>query len=504
MLKRGKKGQIVISLGDDGAIATCFENGLLVKRYFASGPYANEFTDLVKQYPNYPVYLILDTIDQNYVFSTFPALRSSNLMKMVNRKIANEFDPNDINAFLPLGKDESSVRKDLKYVFVTIRDSSPLTDWLEVFEGITNRFMGIYLFPLESSDYIKQLKKNFPRNMGEGHKSKWQILISHNRVGGFRQVVFRDDKIIFTRISQASNIQSPDSVGLNISQEAANTLEYIRRIGFSDSSLLVYIVASKESFQFIEIPGVEHEDMAMLTPFEISEKLSLKGASQEGDKFGDVIFASSFLKAKPSLKVTTKKFKEIDKYIIIDKAVSITLKFLVYVLPLLILYYLYSIYSIRSDISGEEDKIKSYKSQLSKLKNFEDDYGINPQYLVNIVGAAEKASHNHGFLKRILPRVGKALEGNAKILNYDYKALPDNQFSITVNTVIETEEMSDNADLIIKAQQYVQSVKNEFEKDYGEISFSNLPTEDNIKFDNVNFGKVPETKISFVIKGAIQ
>jgi len=142
MLK--EKGNIVISLGDDGAIATCFKGSVLVKRHFLTSPFSPELNELSNLHPDFPIYLILDTIDQNYAFSNLPALKSSNLMKMVKRKIQNEFDPNDYNSYLFLGKDAKSVRKDLKYVFLSIRNSSPLSEWLDVIYELPNKFAGIH------------------------------------------------------------------------------------------------------------------------------------------------------------------------------------------------------------------------------------------------------------------------------------------------------------------------------------------------------------------------
>lgn len=497
-----KKGNIVVSLGDDGAIVTCFESGMLVKRYFLSSPYSSEFTELTNAYPDYPLYLLLDTIDQNYVFSSFPALRSSNLMKMVNRKILNEFDPADINAYMCLGKDETSVRKDVKYVFVSIRNSNPLTDWLEVIKELPNRFMGAYLLPVESEDYIAKLQKTFPSEMGEGANSKWRVLISHNKVGGFRQVVYKEGRIIFTRISQATNIQSPDSIGINISQEAANTLEYIRRIGFNDDSLAVYVVCAKDAFQFIEIPGVEDEDITFLTPFEIAEKLNLKGTALENDKFGDVVFASHFYKSKKKLRVSIDEFKEIDNAIMIQTGISYLLKIILYLMPLAIMYLLYNIYINSTDIAEQEQKIQNLKRQISSIKNFEDQFGVNPDFLMDMVQADKKVTKNDPLFNTLLARFNKANEKRSLVSNVNFKR-KDDEFVFSLNVMLDTDDVQDYADLIIKAQNFADIIKGEFAQDYKDIVFTNMPSESNIKFDSYGGKEFKNDNIQIVIKGRV-
>lgn len=503
MFKRKKKGQIVISLGDDGAILTCFENNLLIKRLFVSGPFSAEFTELVEAYPTYPIYILLDTIDQNYVFSNFPALRSGNLMKMVNRKITNEFDPSDINSYLCLGKDEESVRKDLKYVFISIRNSSPLSDWLGCLQDLPNKFLGIYLCPIESEGFIEKLEKKFPKEMGEGHKSKWRILISHDRVGGFRQVVYKDGKIIFTRISQAGNIQSPDYIGVNISQEAANTLEYIRRIGFVDNSLVIYVVCMKEAFQFIEIPGVEPEDVSFVTPFDAAQELSLKSAALEGDKFGDVVFASYFLQSKKKLKIITDDFKKVNNMLMVEAVAKATLKSLAFFLPLLILFMMYSIYVSFAGISEQEDLSRNFKRKISSIRGFEEQFGINPDFLVNMVKINSKITKNDKVFSSLLKRFLNASKGKALATSVDYKKGGKNDFTFTVFVALDTKGLKDYADLIIKTQEFSKSIREEFSKDYKDITFSNMPSEDNIKFDSVTDKKAVDKDISVMIKGRL-
>jgi hypothetical protein len=288
------KRSMVISLGDDGAIIGCYSNNSLVKRLFVANHQSTDFADLAKQYADATVYILLDIIDQNYVFSSIPSVGKSSVKKIIKRKFENEFDKNDLNAHMFLGKEVAANKTSLKYLFVSIRNSSPFKEWLDTIAALPNKFGGVYLVPVEAEDFIAKIRK---ATHGERkiEADEWEVFVSYNRVGGFRQVVLRSGKLIFTRISQSMSLQTPDAVGTSIGQETANTLEYIRRIGFYDQKISIYIISSLESANFIDIPGVKEKDIYHYSPFLLSQKLKLEQSAMESDKFGDVLFATNFV-----------------------------------------------------------------------------------------------------------------------------------------------------------------------------------------------------------------
>jgi len=78
-------------------------------------------------------------------------------------------------------------------------------------------------------------------------RSSWQIFICHNKVGGFRQVAFKNDKILFTRLISSAIGESPDFVVGNIEQEVQNSFEYLKRLSLKEGENCdIYFIVSQE------------------------------------------------------------------------------------------------------------------------------------------------------------------------------------------------------------------------------------------------------------------
>jgi hypothetical protein len=474
-----KSGSIVISVGDDGAIVSCVEKSKLLHRAFLPGPFSSDLAEICGKYPKFSIYILLDTIDQNYVFSNLPALRSGSVMKMVKRKMTNEFDENDYNSYICLGKDDSSPRKDLKYVFISVRNSTPLTDWLEAIATLPNHFAGFYLYPVESEEFVAKIRK-VAKSEGKLNKSDWEILISHNRVGGFRQVVLKDGKIIFTRISQASGLQSPDAIGVNLSQEISNTLEYIRRIGYSEQPLSIYIVTSKEASQFIEIPSVDPKSIYLSTPYDISQKLNIESAAQENDKFGDVIFAASFVSSKKNLKFMPKDFKKVNTLYTLMKATNMALIGLLAIVPIVLMYFLVYAFILSSELGDQEVKVDKIKADLSKITDFEEKHGLNPDFVIKLVETKGKINDaDKTFLDPLVKY--KNSEGyKSYVQSYQVRQNEDSDKStLIVKTKLDISEVNNYNDLFEILDGYQANIKSAY--DGRKITFEKIPTRESIQ-----------------------
>lgn len=476
----GGKNSIVISLGDDGAILTRFSSGKLIKRAFSSSAYSSEFNAFIKEAPDDIIYLLLDTVDQNYIFSNLPSsVNSKNQLKIVKRKLQNEFDQNDLNSYMNLGKDDSAAKKDIRYLFISVRMASPLTEWLEVIHDLPNKFGGIYLLPIESTEIVNKLDKllqTTPAKKGEVVE-KWHVLISHNRVGGFRQIVFKNGKIIFTRISQNTGLQSPDAIGVNITQEASNTLEYIRRIGFTDQNISVYVVAAKDSFQFIEIPTVSQKNVHYFSPLDLAQKLALKDAAQDTDKFADVVIASNFITSKKrTLKISTQEARESEKFIIIEK-LSIFISFLLFLLlPIFTAYSLYEAFSGSSDRENMNRERNTLAASISSIQDFEKEFGIEPRLVNNIVKADDQFSQSKKFLLETINKISKidVFSNGTKEYIFD-RDLNSGKFSFVSSFKFDDPTIDNVNDIIYKTTEFEKAIKEQF-VDY-QVTITGIPDE---------------------------
>ncbi len=477
-----KKPDIVISLGDDGAIISAFLEGQLIKRIFVTTPSSTDFMDLVKSYADSPIYLLLDTIDQNYIFSNVPAISRAGVNKVIERKITTEFDPNDINASLFLAK-ETGNKPTLRYLFVSVRNAPPLKDWLTEIYNLPNKFMGIYLLPIEAESFIKEV-----RTITHGElipiPKEWEVFITYNRVGGFRQVVLRNGKLIFTRISQSVSLQTPDAIGKNISHEAANTLEYIRRIGFGDQTISIYIICSKDAGNYIEIPGVKSKDVYTYTPFELAQKMGFEQNAQESDKFGDVIFATSFINnQKKILKLLTPEIKARQKRQAIAKSVSYTSYFMFVVMPLVAAFFLYQGFSSLKQVGANSKILEEKQNQFNALKDFKQVYGISPEMLDDVMKTRDAFNEKDKFLFDILSTYRQLDQYSTSItdIGYEEGSVPG-AFELKIVSKFIFPAGQSFSDVLYAFDQFSSKMKDAFKQQY-DVNFEGLPSDKDLKVD---------------------
>jgi hypothetical protein len=493
---------IVISLGDDGAIVSYFKNSRLMKRIFVTSPLSSDFTDLLKASAEAPVYLLLDTIDQNYIFSNIPNVGKSNVSKIMKRKMATEFDQNDINSYLFLGKEIGVSKTNLKYLFVSIRNSSPFKDWAEVIYQLPNKFMGIYLLPVESEEFIKKIRK---ATHGEGKTvpDEWEVFISYNRVGGFRQVVLKNSKLIFTRISQSVSLQTPDSIGKNISQEAANTLEYIRRIGFYDQSIFIYVICSKEASNFVDIPGVKAKDVYVYSPFELGQKLNMSHAAQENDKFGDVIFAANFVENKKKiLKLVTPDIKLADKLNLTLKMINLVSYFLIAVLPAVSIYMLINAFSNSGEIESAENQIRMKQTELTSIKDFEAEHGVKAEVLTEIVKAKQDFSTKDKIFFDLMEKYKQADTFSTYLSEINFSKVQPGPgqnplADLALKVAFDFSSIKNYSDILYQLEQYKAAITAAF-AEY-DLTYAGFPSENDIKVDlEGEDGSGGETKANLI------
>lgn len=385
------KNKFVVSVGDEGAIVVYMQGKLMRKRMFFSSPQAQEFRDLLASDAKATVYVLVDTIDQTYQVENFPPVSSVQAAKLVDRKIEKDFDAGDINVAMKL---ERGKNKEWRYLFISVKNADPLSGWVDACTEAKNPLGGVYLFPVESLKYIRDLKKIVLFEDGQ-KESDWQILITHNRVGGFRQVVYRNNEIVFTRISQPVGEPSAEVIAGNIEQETLNTIEYLRRLGFADEEGLdIYIIASSDVKAVLEATSVPANALFVLSPFEIARAFDMQSAAEERDKFGDVIAAMHFaLRRRNILPVSTQKTRKIDAAVKVGlyaKAAAILIG--VALLGMAAKSGLATM-DMRSKIKQAREQVSSHKSTLAKVKEEKNQFDKDTEFV-------RAASMLHSRLKK--------------------------------------------------------------------------------------------------------
>ncbi|MBN67035.1 MAG: hypothetical protein CMM94_05655 [Rickettsiales bacterium] len=297
---RGGAEKFIFFVGDDGAILSYMQGSKLVRRLFAPNvepDNVRSLVELMEGHPKVPIYMLIDMMDQSYVRHTLPPVSPLGVNKLVQRRLERDFAPEDITGAIPLGREKTG-RKDWNFLLIALANSPTLQQWLDLVLELPNRFKGIYLVPVESQSYVKMLSSVIPRSQ-EAREAEWQILVSHNKVGGFRQVVLRNGKLTFTRLAQAVGESVPEVIAGNVEQEILNTIEYLRRLSYTEQAgLEVTIVVGQDIKNAIDTKRFNAVASHVFTPHEVSELLNLEQAALSGDRFGDVVMAASFARQK--------------------------------------------------------------------------------------------------------------------------------------------------------------------------------------------------------------
>jgi len=316
-IKKTRGNRFILFVGDDGAILVYMNGRKVLRRLFAPSPdpqHIRAFDDLFHSDTSAPIAMLVDVMDQSYVRQTLPPVTQFSVGKLIKRRLERDFPEDDIKGALVLGREKGG-RKDWNYLLIALANSPLLQKWLDVAVERPNHFQGIYLVPVESEIYLTQLSKAIHTKQMPVD-AQWQLLVSHNKVGGFRQVVLRNGKLNFTRMAQPIGESLPAVIAGNIEQEISNTIEYLKRLSYQEpDGLEIFVIVSKEIKESIDEKNLKAKKVHLLTPFEVAAILQLEQAAQPEDHYGDVVMTTQFgATSKHLLKLQTKYTKLLDQF----------------------------------------------------------------------------------------------------------------------------------------------------------------------------------------------
>ncbi len=315
---KAKSGaKFVLFLGDEGAILIYLKGNIVHSRQFvpdASQENLREFRQTLSKDPLASLILVVDNMDQSYVQQTLPPVSSISVNKLIKRRLERDFGANDIKGAILLGR-ETSGRKDWNFLMVALEKSPQLSVWLEFIQELPNRFLGIYLLSVEAEMIVKRLEQalGVPK---EGTGAEWKFFISHNKVGGFRQVILRNGRIMFTRLAQPVGESNAEVIAGSIEQEMLSTIEYMKRLSYTPQSKLdIYIITSSAIKAALDPTKFSASTFHVFTPYEVGQYLHIEGAAQPTDQFGDVVLAATVgSNRRHVLSLSAPQTRRVDQY----------------------------------------------------------------------------------------------------------------------------------------------------------------------------------------------
>jgi hypothetical protein len=315
--KTRKGSRFVLFIGDEGAILVHLKDRLVISRQFvpdAGQQNLDELGQTLSKDPKAPILMVVDSMDQSYVQQTLPPVSSMSVGKLIKRRLDRDLAGNDIKGAILLGREKTG-RKDWNFMMIAQERSPQLNLWLEYVQELPNRFEGIRLVSVEAEHLLRSMDRAQGKGSKENPGAEWKFFVSHNKVGGFRQVILRHGRIVFTRLAQPMADANTEVVAGSIEQEMLSTIEYMKRLSYNaQSGLDIVIVASQAIKESVDYRKFGATSVQSFTPFELSQLFGIEGATQPADQFGDVVLAALIgASGKHVLALDVPQFKKINQ-----------------------------------------------------------------------------------------------------------------------------------------------------------------------------------------------
>lgn len=185
--------KILVSLTARSARFALFERGVLSQLTgYENGETAwNAFGALLQQYSDTPVYLMLDTVDEEYRTEVLPHVRGSARREMLKRKLGQLLRTAPYRATWLQGREQGNgKRHDDIYLFLALNSGELLRPYIDHIQRLRAPLAGIYLLPQVSQALATALKCATPG-----------VLLVSWQQGGLRQSYFLNGRLRISRLT---------------------------------------------------------------------------------------------------------------------------------------------------------------------------------------------------------------------------------------------------------------------------------------------------------------
>ncbi len=307
-----------VSIGDYGIIVA-LHNGKNVQNKILLAAINDEhkpqLESLFTKNSAAPIYIILDTANQNYKKKTYPPVTQSDFNKIVKRDLNKEFSPIEKSFQSYYGIKDKSQNK-WECTFVSAAQSPEIDKWIDFLLTMPNHLLGIYALPVESIAMVKEVFNiiKTDKNIKTTENTVLSFIIQ-NKISGIRQVVFANNSIVFTRVVNY-NFDDPNFAA-SFEQDVFRANEYLKMI-FPKLKAQDVIIINLLSEDIIEkIKNIENRELSFInySPYQIAEKLKITNAvAKNNGNYSDIIIANCFANnLKKVLKFSNPKITALEK-----------------------------------------------------------------------------------------------------------------------------------------------------------------------------------------------
>lgn len=194
------------------------------------------FAELLRPMRNVPVYVMTDTVEEDYRFETLPHAVGRDRREMVDRRLKQLYRTTPYYAGY-VQERERSLRRDDRYLLVAITDADLLQPWLAAIEARELPIAGVFPVPVVTPALSTLLKLKTQN-----------VLVISKHAAGMRQTFLRDGKFRFSRLTPFRGL--PDSNrDAAFAAEVGNTRMYLNalQVAAADDIVLALILDQDDS-----------------------------------------------------------------------------------------------------------------------------------------------------------------------------------------------------------------------------------------------------------------
>lgn len=235
-------GKIIVCVTTQRAVAAVFEHGRLGPCHdFAIGEDGlRAFGELLHAYPGLPVYLMVDSVEEDYHAEILPHVSGSARRELVRRKLKQLYRNTSYSTAWVQGR-EHDKRHDDRYLFAALTNMDLLRPWVGTLHAFQSPLAGVYLLPMVSQELVAWFKLRDPDLL---------LITRHN--DGLRQSFFQGGQLKASRLALSDLEQGASTA--HLAAEIGKTRLYLNslRLVTREAKLTVLLLDSDDGMEGLQ------------------------------------------------------------------------------------------------------------------------------------------------------------------------------------------------------------------------------------------------------------
>jgi len=201
------------------------------------------FASFLRAARGVPVYIMADTVDEDYRFETLPHAFGKDRHDMLERKLKQLYRSTPFFG-ANLTQREDTKRRDDRYLFAAVTNPEMFDPWLRVLTASQLPIAGIFPLPLVSLGLIKQLELK-----------ELNLLLVSRHEAGIRQTFVKDSRF---RISRLTPLRGSGAAGSleSCAEEVRNTRMYLDALNVTHVDEVLNVVILDQDGSLASLPDM--------------------------------------------------------------------------------------------------------------------------------------------------------------------------------------------------------------------------------------------------------